>query len=92
MLTKRNVLLLSNKLFAFLLTVFATSVFATSVALAQSNWPMAGGPEGRWTVSGPQPPLNFSVRTNQNIQWKTTLPEGGQSGITIFDDMVFLSV
>ena len=84
--------MLSNKLFAFLLTLFATSVFATSVALAQSNWPMAGGPEGRWTVSGPQPPLNFSVRTNQNIQWKTTLPEGGQSGITIFDDMVFLSV
>ena len=77
----------SNKLFAFLLTLFATSV-----ASAQSNWPMAGGPEGRWLVSGPQPPLNFSIRTNKNILWKTTLPEGGQSGITVCDDMVFLSI
>ncbi|MEC9095759.1 MAG: PQQ-binding-like beta-propeller repeat protein [Planctomycetota bacterium] len=53
---------------------------------------MAGGPDGDWTVTGPQPPLNFSVRTKHNILWKTSLPEGGQSGIAIHGEMAFLSI
>ncbi|MEC9096939.1 MAG: PQQ-binding-like beta-propeller repeat protein, partial [Planctomycetota bacterium] len=66
--------------------------FISITASAEPNWPMAGGPEGRWVVRGPEPPLQFSVRTNHNIAWKTILPEGGQSGITVYDDLVFLSI
>ncbi|MBA62333.1 MAG: hypothetical protein CMJ76_08195 [Planctomycetaceae bacterium] len=64
----------------------------TVTASAEPNWPMAGGPKGRWTVKGPQPPLKFSVRANHNIHWKTTLPEGGQSGIAVYNNLVFLSI
>ena len=53
---------------------------------------MAGGPDGDWTVTGPQPPLHFSVRKTQNIRWKTSLPEGGQSGIAIHGELAFLSI
>ena len=75
------------KLFTLLLFSFTT--FSAS---AEHNWPMAGGPDGDWTVTGPQPPLNFSVRTKHNILWKTSLPEGGQSGIAIHGELAFLSI
>ena len=53
---------------------------------------MAGGPDGTWKVEGPEPPLKFSVRTHRNIVWKTTLPEGGQSGIAVHNDLAFLTI
>ena len=73
----------------FILFLFSFTPFSAS---AEHNWPMAGGPDGDWTVTGPQPPLNFSVRTKHNILWKTSLPEGGQSGIAIHGEMAFLSI
>ena len=63
-----------------------------SLSLAEQNWPMAGGPKGSWKVTGPEPPLKFSVRHNHNILWKAPLPEGGQSGIAVYDDLVFLTI
>jgi outer membrane protein assembly factor BamB len=62
--------------------------FAAEPAL---QWPMAGGPDGSWRVAGTEPPLNWSVRSGENVLWKTTLPEGGQSGITVWGDRVFLA-
>ena len=73
----------------FTLLLFSLTTFSAS---AEHNWPMAGGPGGDWTVTGPQPPLNFSVRQTHNILWKTSLPEGGQSGIAIHDERAFLSI
>ena len=67
-------------------------ILTTTVLQAESNWPMAGGPGGTWKVEGPEPPLKFSVRADRNIQWKTPLPEGGQSGIAVFGDLAFLTI
>jgi outer membrane protein assembly factor BamB len=58
-----------------------------------NNWPMAGGPSGHGIVkAAEEPPRSFSVTTGNNIAWATTLPEGGQSGIAIFGDRLFLTI
>jgi PQQ-like domain len=54
------------------------------------NWPQAGGPEGTWRVSG-KAPTSFSVTLNQNIAWKAPLPGGGQGGIAVWGDRLFLT-
>ncbi|MCB1123975.1 MAG: PQQ-binding-like beta-propeller repeat protein, partial [Verrucomicrobiae bacterium] len=54
---------------------------------------MAGGPQGTWTTTTDQAiPTQWSVSTGKNIRWKTELPEGGQSGIAIWGDRLFLSI
>lgn len=72
--------------------LFLCTLFLTTSLNAGDNWPMAGGPDGTWKVEGPEPPLKFSVRTHRNIVWKTTLPEGGQSGIAVHNDLAFLTI
>jgi PQQ-like domain len=54
------------------------------------NWPQAGGPEGTWRVSG-HAPTSFSVSLNQNILWQAPLPGGGQGGIAVWGDRLFLT-
>ena len=52
------------------------------IILLATDWPQAGGPNGSWHVrSAAKPPTEWSVALNQNIVWKTALPNGGQSGI-----------
>jgi outer membrane protein assembly factor BamB len=64
------------------LLAFASGAFA--------DWPQAAGPNGNWKTEGTAP-LTWSVTRNQNIVWKTTLPEVGQSGIAIANGRVFLT-
>ncbi|MCM8536517.1 MAG: PQQ-like beta-propeller repeat protein [Lentisphaeraceae bacterium] len=60
---------------------------------SQENWPMSGGPYGNWQVkTDKQVPLKWSVRSNKNILWKTTLPAGGQSGIAVWGNKAFLTI
>lgn len=57
------------------------------------NWPQPAGPNGNWQLTTTAPvPTTFSVRTGENIKWTTSLPEGGQSGITVWEDRIFLTV
>ncbi len=62
-------------------------------AQSANNWPQAAGPNGSWavTVTGRDVPLQWSVTRNQNIVWKTTLPEEGQSGIAVWGNRLFLT-
>ncbi len=60
-----------------------------SPCLAQ--WPQAGGPQGNWQTTGKPAVSNWSVARNQNILWKTVLPNGGQSGIAVSKDRLFLT-
>lgn len=55
-----------------------------------ADWPQAAGPNGNWQTDG-TPPTQWSVTRNQNILWKTTLPEVGQSGIAVSQGRVFLT-
>ena len=56
-----------------------------------STWPQGAGPHGNWTTTGPAPPLRFSVRTGENIRWRSALPETGQGGIAVHDDHIFVA-
>ncbi len=56
-----------------------------------NHWPQAAGPNGSWAVTGREVPLQWSVARNQNIVWKTTLPEAGQSGIAVWGNRLFLT-
>lgn len=63
------------------------------VAGSENEWPMSGGPNGSWKVKTDlDVPTEWSVRTGKNIKWKTPLPEGGQSGIAVWKDKLFLTI
>jgi outer membrane protein assembly factor BamB len=54
------------------------------------NWHQAAGPNGNWQVEG-EPPIAWSVTRNENIRWRTPLPEAGMSNVTIWGDRVFVT-
>lgn len=62
-----------------------------STGYTQSNWPQAAGPEGNWAAKGKKAPIQWSVARNQNIRWRTALPEEGQSGIAVWGNRLFLT-
>ena len=81
--------------------LFAVSIFLGPIGSAvnepipnaENHWPMAGGPQGTWTITTQRHvPTTWSVSDNQNVLWKTTLPEGGQSAIAVWGDRLFLSI
>lgn len=53
-------------------------------------WPQNAGPNANWKVDGTAP-AQWSVIHHRNLLWKTTLPEGGQSSLTVWKDRVFLT-
>ncbi|MBL9189669.1 MAG: acetylxylan esterase [Opitutaceae bacterium] len=56
------------------------------------NWPQAAGPNGNWAVTTPHAvPTRWSVERNENIRWRVTLPEAGQSGLAVWEDRLFLT-
>lgn len=57
----------------------------------EKAWPQAGGPEGNWMAENGSAPAQWSVVRNEHIVWKTTLPEGGQGGIAVWGDRLFLT-
>jgi hypothetical protein len=73
--------------FAVLLPVFASSQDSDG-----TNWPQAAGPNDNWTVTtGQAVPLKWSAEKDENIRWRLTLPETGQSGIAVWEDRLFLT-
>jgi hypothetical protein len=69
------------------------SCFAVSAAETANGrgWPQAAGPDGTWRVRGDSAPTSWSVTRNQNIVWRCPLPNGGQSGIAVWGDRLFLT-
>jgi hypothetical protein len=70
-------------------TVDASSEAATADPWHEA-WPQAGGPDGTWRVPGVAP-TSWSVALNQNIVWRSPLPSGGQGGIAVWGDRLFLT-
>lgn len=56
-----------------------------------STWPQASGPNHSWSVEDVDAPIKWSVARDQNILWRTALPNGGQSGIAVWQDKLFLT-
>jgi outer membrane protein assembly factor BamB len=75
------------------LLILLSIILFVSCQGSSENWPAAAGPNGNWiTSSHKKLPHQFSVTTGKNILWKSPLPEGGQSGITLWEDKIFLSI
>jgi hypothetical protein len=55
-------------------------------------WPQAAGPNGTYRATGSSPPDQWSVSRDQNVLWRTALPEGGQSPIAIGGGRLFLTM
>ena len=55
------------------------------------DWPQAGGPNGSWAVEAGSVPVEWSAVKNEQILWRTQLPEQGQSGIAVWGERVFLT-
>jgi len=72
------------------ITVSLLTLVALAAAAA-ANWPEAAGPNGNWSVPDAKAPVSWSVARNQNIAWRTPLPNGGQSGIAVWGDKLFLT-
>jgi outer membrane protein assembly factor BamB len=79
----------------FTLTAIFLISSCTSIPNTKANnssiWPQAAGPQHNWAGVGPAAPINWSVARNENILWRTPLPNGGQSGIAVWDDRLFLT-
>lgn len=70
------------------------SVACISVNLCFSqNWPQAAGLKGDWSTEAESTvPNKFNVATGENILWSKPLLEGGQSGIAVWEDRLFLTI
>ena len=55
------------------------------------NWPQGGGPNAGFRTSHAMSPESWSVVRNEGIAWKKTLPETGQSTVTVWGDRLFFT-
>lgn len=72
------------------ITLMMLSV-APSLAADTPNWPQAAGPNANWKVTG-DAPASWSVVRNENIVWRTPMPECGQSAVTVWGDKLFTTI
>jgi len=75
--------------FVFLLSLSVQA--QTKTKKKYEGWPQAAGPDGTWQIHGPAATDSWSVSRNQHVLWRTTLPNGGQSGIAVWRDRIFLT-
>ncbi|MCA9141015.1 MAG: PQQ-binding-like beta-propeller repeat protein [Planctomycetales bacterium] len=76
----------SRLLSLFILVVFATPQFLC----AAENWHQAAGPNGNWQTDG-NAPVHWSATRNENIRWRTAMPESGMSAVSIWGDRAFVT-
>lgn len=72
------------------MSCFVLFLLLSTIAHAQ-NWPQASGPHLDFSADGPEPPLKWSVVAGENVRWRRTLPEGGQSAVTIWGSRAFVT-
>lgn len=65
---------------------------ALVVASNAQNWPQGGGPNADFCVESAVAPTTWSVVNDQNIAWRRTLPETGQSTVTAWGDRLFFTI
>ncbi|MFT5522671.1 MAG: hypothetical protein ACI9HK_000615 [Pirellulaceae bacterium] len=57
----------------------------------QANWPQGNGPNGNYVVQDQAAATKWSVARGENVRWVKTLPETGQSTVTIWGDRIFFT-
>ena len=53
-------------------------------------WPQAAGPDATWKANAAAAPTSWSAARNENIAWRTPLPNAGQGGIAVTRDKLFV--
>ncbi|TWT61757.1 outer membrane protein assembly factor BamB family protein [Rubinisphaera italica] len=76
----------------FAVIIIVQSLFCSVCFAQSSNWPQASGPEGNYQHSQGKAAISWSVTRNENIRWKTTLPEGGQSSPIVWGNYLFITI
>ena len=66
--------------------------FAFASCSYAQNWNQGSGPNGNFIVESGNPPPEWSVVLEKNIQWRTELPELGQSSIVAWNDRLFFTI
>lgn len=88
---------MSIAIMKYRLTLLLTTGVISSVAWADSlpaplgadeNWHQPAGPNGNWRVDG-NAVVKWSATRNENVLWRTPLPEAGMSGVTVWGDRAF---
>ena len=73
------------------IAILSGNFCARAEELFPTGWPQAAGPAGTWHVAAVDAPTHWSVAGDKNIHWKTKLPSGGQGGIAVASDKLFLT-
>ena len=68
----------------YLMTAVSVSSFAGD------TWHQAAGPNSDWKIDG-QAPIEWSATRNENILWRTAMPEAGMSAVTVWKDKAFVT-
>lgn len=68
----------------------ALAFLASTCVIQASDWPQASGALGNFRTAEPGP-IRWSVALDQNLSWKITLPETGQSTPVVSDGKIFFS-
>ena len=76
--------------FKSILMCIGLLLLANTCLLASENWPQAAGPSGNWQTDG-DAAVQWSVTRNENIRWRTPLPEAGMSNVTAWGNRVFVT-
>jgi outer membrane protein assembly factor BamB len=72
------------------IVVLIFTLLTTNGVGSEPNWHQAAGPNGNWQTDG-DPPLLWSATRNENIRWRTPMPEAGMSNVTIWGERVFVT-
>lgn len=87
---QRNIKILSIAAITCLLALapYSSALLADEPQHKRATWPQAAGPHGNWQVSG-EALTHWSVVRDENIRWRTPMPEAGMSAVTVWGDRVF---
>ena len=62
----------------------------TTVSSA-ADWPQPAGPNGNYCVDGQKPVADWNVAAGKHVLWLKSLPETGQSHVTVHRDRLFFT-
>lgn len=66
------------------------SLLGVNTVFANDKWPQAAGPDANWKIDG-EAPTKWSAFRNENVLWRTPMPEAGQSSVTVWQDKAFVT-
>ena len=67
-----------------------TALWNTAFLSAGENWNQAAGPNDNWHADG-HPPTHWSATRDENIRWRTPMPEAGMSNVTVWGNRAFVT-